>query len=168
MIFKTIKLITNDMKQILPVLMCLAAVLTLTACRGGKADKKSADVKTEVKAEAITEATSQWPVTEYTKLIPQPKGITIYEEHAIADDNPYFAGHQITVTDWSVADCKAYAEELKKAGFTTPGNGSDTVVIKDTESDYSFGARNSDGVYVTIGTRNGGSGTISIQVSKNQ
>lgn len=153
------------MKKTFLVLMCMASVAMFTACIGGNANKKTADGTTETKTEAKSDS-KKWPVTEYTKLIPQPKGITIYEEYPIAEDNPYYAGHQITVTDWSVADCKAYAEELKKAGFTTPGAGLKNVVVKDDGTDYSFGAENSDGVYVSIGTHNGKSGSISIQVQK--
>lgn len=152
------------MRHSILTLVCLAAVALLAAC-GGNSNKKAADGTTETKTEAKNDS-KKWPVTEYTKLIPQPEGITIYEEHAIAEDNPYFAGHQITVTDWSVEDCKAYAEQLKKAGFTTPSAGYDDVVIKDDGTEYTFGARNSDDVYVTFGTYAGRSGSISIQKHK--
>lgn len=152
------------MKKIYLALMCMVSLVIMTAC-GGNSNKKAIDGTTKTETEAKSDS-KKWPVTEYTKLIPQPKGISIYEEHAIAEDNPYFSGHQITVTDWSIENCKAYAEELKKAGFTTPGAGSDDVVVKDDDMDYAFGAKNSDGVYVTIGTHNGKSGSISIQVKK--
>lgn len=153
------------MKHTFLVLMCMASVAMFTACIGGNANRKTVDGKAETKTEKKSDS-KKWPVTECTKLIPQPKGISIYEEKAISDDNPYFSGHTITVTNWSVEDCKAYAEELKKAGFTTPGTGSNNVVVKDDGTDYAFGAQNSDGVYVTIGTHNGKSGSISIQIQK--
>lgn len=106
-----------------------------------------------------------WPSNEYTNLIPKPEGATIYEEKAI--DNYYFVGHSIDLTDWTIEECKAYAEKLKAAGFTTPGEGMNDVVVKNTDSEYSFGAENSDGVYVTVGSYSGNnSGRISIQVTK--
>lgn len=153
------------MKKIYLALMCMAAVTMFTACGGGNSNKKTADGKAEAKTEAKSDS-KKWPVTEYTKLIPQPKGITIYEEHAIAEDNPYFSGHQITVTDWSIEDCKAYAEELKKAGFTTIPAGYKSLVGDDDDKKYSFRAENSDGVFVTVSTYTGRSGIISIQVKK--
>ncbi len=153
------------MKKLFVALMCIVSLVIMTACGGGnKSDNAAADGKAEVKTEAIAEG-KEWPATEYTKLIPQPEGATIYEEKAI--DNNYFAGHNITLTDWSIEECKAYAAKLQEMGFTTPGAGETSVVVKDDGVDYSFGAKNSDGVYVTVGTRAGKSGAISIQVQKN-
>ena len=106
-----------------------------------------------------------WPSNQYTKLIPKPDGATIYDEKAI--DNSYYLGHSIDLTDWTIEECKAYAEKLKAAGFTTPSAGMDDIVIKDTTSEYSFGAENNDGVYVGVGSYSGNnSGRISIQVNK--
>ncbi len=156
------------MKKIYLALMCIVSLMAMTACGGGeKKTNAITDVETEVATETEVDE-KEWPVTEYTKLIPQPEGVTIYEEHAIADNNPYFAGHQITLTDWSIEECKAYAAKLQEMGFTTPGAGETSVVVKDDGVDYSFGAKNSDGVYVTVGTRGGKSGSISIQVQKNR
>ncbi len=153
------------MKKVFIALMCMASLMIMTACGGGnKNNNATADGKAEVKKEAKAEG-KKWPATEYTKLIPEPEGATVYEEHAI--DNNYFAGHNITVTDWSIEECKAYAAKLQEMGFTTPGAGATSVVVTDNGTDYSFGAKNSDGVYVTVGTRAGKSGGISIQVQKN-
>ncbi len=152
------------MKKILSVCMFVAGLLFLTACGGGNQSDNAADGKAEVAVETET-AGVEWPVTEYTKLVPQPEGATIYEEKVI--DNNYFAGHNITLTDWSIEECKAYAAKLQEMGFTTPGTGETSVVVKDDGVDYSFGAKNSDGVYVTVGTHAGKSGSISIQVQKN-
>ena len=106
-----------------------------------------------------------WPENEFTALIPKPKTGTIAEESSF--DNLYFKGINITLTNWSVEDCKAYAEELMAAGFTQPGAGFDSVVVKDDGSDYSFGATNADGVYVTVGTNvERKIGGISIQITK--
>lgn len=58
-------------------------------------------------------------------------------------------------------------KKLKEAGFTTPGSGMSSVVVTDTESTYSFGAKNSDGVYVTVGSSYN-SGRISIQQNKSE
>lgn len=107
--------------------------------------------------------TVAWPANQYTNLIPKPDGATIYDEKAI--DNNYFVGHSIDLSDWTIAECKAYAEKLKEAGFTTPGTGASDVVVTDNANTYSFGAENSDGVYVTVGSSYN-SGRISIQVTK--
>ncbi len=152
------------MKKIYLALMCIVSLKFMTACGGGsKSENIATDGKTEVKKEAKAEG-KKWPATEYTKLIPQPEGATIYDEKVI--DNNYFAGHNITLTDWSIEECKAYATKLQEMGFTKPGTGETSVVVKDDGVDYSFGAKNSDGVYVTVGTRAGKSGSISIQVQK--
>lgn len=152
------------MKKINLALMCIVSLVIMTACGGGNKNNNAAEGKAEVKNEAKVEG-KKWPATEYTKLIPQPEGATIAEEKAV--DNNYFAGHNITVTDWSIEECKAYAAKLQEMGFTKPGAGETSVVVKDDGTDYSFGAKNSDGVYVTVGTRAGKSGSISIQVQKN-
>lgn len=110
-----------------------------------------------------------WPVNEYTNLIPTPE-VTVYDEEPM--DNQYFVGHTIETVGWSIEDCKAYVEQLKADGFTTPSGGYDDVVIEDTDTRYIFAAENSDGVYVSIYTSNANEvaesnyGEISIQVSK--
>lgn len=146
------------MKKTILALACMAAVTMFAACGGGS--KKSADGTT--KTEEVV--SSKWPENEYTKLIPQPEGVTLKGNEAI--DNVYFIGHTIVTSGWSVADAKAYAEQLKKAGFTIPGGGSEDGVVEDDGTTFSFAVKNSDGVNVSIYT-NGGHGGISIQKSKN-
>jgi len=149
------------MKQIFTALMCMVAVAMFTAC-GGNANKKNADGTTETKS-TVEVVSEKWPVNEYTKLIPKLEGVTITGNQAT--DNAYFVGHDVVTSGWSIADCKAYAEQVKKAGFTIPGAGSDDVA-KETATSYTFGAENSDGVAVSLYT-NGSNGGISIQKSKN-
>lgn len=145
------------MKKTILALACMASLMIMTACGGGS--KKSSDGTT--KTEEVV--SSEWPENEYTKLIPQPEGVTI--EGNQANDNPYFVGHDIAISGWSVADAKAYAEQLKKAGFTIPGSGSEDGVVEDNGTTFSFAVENSDGLYVSIYT-NGSNGAISIQKSK--
>lgn len=84
-----------------------------------------------------------------------------------AIDNAYFSGHTVHMTDWTLEDCKAYAEAMQAAGFTIPTTGFDSVVLTDDGSIYSFGASNENGVYVTLGTSVADkAGTISIQINK--
>lgn len=143
------------------VLTILIGALTLTGC--GEKTNNGGTVTNGGNSNNSDEVS--WPNNEYTKLIPKPEEAVIYSEKAI--DNVYFLGHNITLEDWTIEECKVYAEKLKDAGFTEPGAGASDVVVTDTDSMYSFGAKNSDGVYVTVGAYSGNnSGSISIQVTK--
>lgn len=147
------------MKKIYLALMCMAAVTMFTAC-GGNANKKAVDGTTDTR-EVVS---SDWPENEYTKLVPEPESVKITGNQAV--DNVYYAGHQVVTSGWSVSDCKAYAERVKKAGFTSPGSGSD-VVIQDDGTTYSFCAKNSNGMIVSLYT-DGSHGAISIEKRKAQ
>ena len=145
------------MKKTILALACMASLVIMTACGGGS--KKASDGTTNTK-EVVS---SKWPDTEHTKQVPKPEGITIVGNQPI--DNVYTVGHTIVISDCSVATAKAYAEQLKKAGFTIPGSGSKDGVVEDDGKTFSFAMENSDGVYVNIYT-NGTNGGISIQKSK--
>ena len=156
------------MKKLFALLIALMMVFSLVACDLGNTEDPNKDNpgtsqnggENNNGGESIA-----WPENEFTALIPKPKTGTIAEESSF--DNVYFKGINITLTNWSVEDCKAYAEELMAAGFTQPGAGFDSVVVKDDGSDYSFGATNADGVYVTVGTNvERKIGGISIQITK--
>ncbi|MDO4540105.1 MAG: hypothetical protein Q4B48_03225 [Syntrophomonadaceae bacterium] len=169
------------MKKLLALAMALIMVFALAACGGDTEPAPSggdtADPGTQQTDPGASEPEPsdqddpgdvvEWPDNEFTNLIPQPEGGTVFSEDAV--DNAYFEGHTMTMTDWSVEDCKAYAEALIAAGFDKPGAGFDSVVITDNDSIYSFGAENEDGVYVTFGTSVAQkTGSISIQVTKNE
>lgn len=160
------------MKKFLKGLMTFVLVFTLAFALTGCGDKENTGNSNNSGSTGGNGQQAQsdssnvaWPSNEYTNLIPKPEGVTIYDEQAI--DNNYFVGHNITLIDWPIEECKAYAEKLKDAGFTIPSAGYDSVVVKDTDTMYSFGAKNSDGVYVTVGSGNG-TGTISIQVTRSE
>ena len=162
------------MKKLFALLIALMMVFSLVACDLGNTEDPNKDNPGTSQNGGENNNGSEnngggesiaWPENEFTALIPKPKTGTIAEESSF--DNVYFKGINITLTNWSVEDCKAYAEELMAAGFTQPGAGFDSVVVKDDGSDYSFGATNADGVYVTVGTNvERKIGGISIQITK--
>ena len=173
------------MKKLFALILALAMILTLAACGGGDEKTPSNNDKTPSNSQQQPQNTpdpdegedepeqtpdeggagAAWPKNEFTALIPKPTSGTVADEKAV--DNAYFEGHKITMTNWPVEDCKAYAEELIAAGFTQPGAGADSVVVTDSDSTYSFGAVNENGVYVTIGVGVAQkTGNISIQVQK--
>ena len=146
---------------LLAVVMCFA----LTGCGEEKTNNGGNNDGGSGQQEQGGTSGVAWPSNQYTNLIPKPEGATIYDEKEV--DNAYYLGHTIDLKDWTIEECKAYAEKLKEAGFTTPGTGSSSVVLTDTDSSYSFGAENSDGVYVTVGSSNN-VGRISITINKNE
>lgn len=173
------------MKKMLAMALALAMVFSLAACGGGNDDPKpsgsegntppSSSQQTEQPGNTPDPGTDEssdapddgveWPKNQFTDLLPKPESGTIFYEKAV--DNAYFEGHTITMADWTVEDCKAYADALIAAGFTIPGDGYDSVVVRDDDEMYSFGAKNADGVYVTCGTSAvEKAGNISIQVAK--
>lgn len=146
--------------SILVVFMCFA----LTGC--GDNENKDGGANNNPGGNGQQEEQGvDWPSNEYTNLIPKPEGATISSESKL--DNVYYVGHNIDLEDWTIEECKAYAEKLKEAGFTTPGSGMSSVVVTDTESTYSFGAENSEGIYITVGSSYN-TGRISIQKNKNE
>ena len=155
------------MKKLFALLLAMMMIFSLAACGDNTTtdpDKDNPGVSQSGENNNGGESIA-WPENEFTALIPKPKTGTIAEADPF--DNAYFKGIKITLTNWSVEDCKAYAEELKAAGFTQPGAGFDSVVVKDDGSNYSFGAKNADGVYVTVGTNvERKIGGISIQITK--
>lgn len=144
------------LKELFVVAIALILLFSLTGC-GEKENNNEGTLQQE--------QGTAWPSNEYTDLIPFPEGATIYDDSEI--NNAYYVGHNIDLQDWTIEECKSYAEKLKEKGFTTPGSGMNSVVITDTQSSYSFGAKNSDGVYVTVGSSYN-SGRISIQKNKDQ
>ena len=156
------------MKKLFALLLAMMLVFSLAACGNGETPSGDEGGGTSQSDNQSGEENNEgvaWPENEFTALIPKPKTGTIAEEDSF--ENAYFKGHKMTLTNWSVEDCKAYAEELKEAGFTQPGTGYDSVVVTDDGSNYSFGAKNADGVYVTIGTNvERKTGSISIQVTQ--
>ncbi len=153
----------KNLKSLMVVAFTFVLLLGLTGC-GEQKENNNDGTQGGNQQQGETTGVA-WPSNEYTNLIPKPEGATIYDEKAV--DNDYFGGHNITLTDWTIEECKAYAEKLKEAGFTTPGTGMKDVVVTDNGNMYSFGAKNSDGVYVTVGSFSGNnSGSISIQVTK--
>lgn len=151
-------------KKFLVSLLAVVMCFVLTGC-GDKENTKDGENNNQGEKQQIEEQGKSWPSNEYTNLIPKPEGATITDESEI--DNVYYVGHNIDLEDWTIEECKAYAEKLKEAGFTTPGSGQSSVVVTDTKSTYSFGAENEDGVYVTVGSSYN-SGRISIQQNKNE
>ncbi len=151
-------------KKLLFGLLAVVMCFVLTGC-GEKENTGNGENNNPGGNQQQGEQAVAWPSNEYTNLIPKPDGATIYDESKI--NNAYYVGHNIDLEDWTIEECKAYAEKLKEAGFTTPGSGMSSVVVTDTESTYSFGAENSDGVYVTVGSSYN-TGRISIQQNKNE
>ncbi|MDO5555931.1 MAG: hypothetical protein Q4G09_04670 [Clostridia bacterium] len=159
------------MKKVLSILiivaMLIAGICLLTGC-GEKENANNGGTSTNGGSQQEEQDETSgvaWPSNQYTNLIPKPEGATIYDEKEV--DNNYYVGHSIDLTDWTIEECKAYAEKLKEAGFTIPSSGANSVVVTDTDSTYSFGAENSDGVYVTVGSSYN-SGRISIQKNNNE
>lgn len=151
------------MKRFLVCILAIALCFALSGCDKEKNDSDNKDKSGS--NQQLNEQGTSWPSNEYTDLIPKPEGATIYDESEI--DNMYYVGHNIDLEDWTIEECKAYAEKLKQAGFTKPSAGMSSVVVTDTEKSYSFGANNSAGVYVTVGSSYN-TGRISIQISKSE
>lgn len=148
-------------KKLLVSLLAVVICFTLTGC----GEEKTNGNNNQNGNQQQNEEGIAWPTNEYTNLIPKPEGATIYDESEI--NNAYYVGHNIDLEDWTIEECKAYTEKLEAAGFTTPGSGMNSVVVTDTENTYSFGAKNSDDIYVTVGSSYN-SGRISIQKNKSE
>lgn len=121
------------MKKLFALLLALVMALALAAC--GEKDpappgsRSTADPGTSQTTDPGTSQqkpsntpdsnmgdASAWPTNQYIDLLPKPKGGTVFSDKAV--DNAYFQGHSIIMTDWSLEDCEAYAEDIIAAGFT--------------------------------------------------
>ena len=95
-----------------------------------------------------------WPDNEYTKLVPKPS----FELYAAVIEGETFS---VMFTNATIEQIKAYAEQVKAAGFNI------NEEVEDQEAMgmviYSFTAENADGYTVEITSANG---TSSITISK--
>ena len=143
------------MKKLLTLALALVLVLSLAACGNDTGKTPSGSTGTDNSQQSTNQPSSgsddksgiAWPSNHYTDMIPKPENIVIYSEKAI--DNAYYIGHDFIFEKWTIEDCRAYVAKLQEAGWTTPGDGMDAVIIKDTAEDFEFGAYNADHVFVT-------------------
>ena len=95
-----------------------------------------------------------WPDNEYTKLVPKPS----FELYAAVIEGETFS---VMFTNATIEQIKAYAEQVKAAGFNI------NEEVEDQEAMgmviYSFTAENADGYTVEITSANG---TSSLSISK--
>ena len=95
-----------------------------------------------------------WPDNEYTKLVPKPS----FELYAAVIEGETFS---VMFTNVTIEQIKAYAEQVKAAGFNI------NEEVEDQEAMgmviYSFTAENADGYTVEITSANG---TSSLSISK--
>lgn len=141
----------KSLKNIFLTSLILVLLFSLTGCGDNENDSEK----------------TTWSSNKYANLVPKPEAGTIYEESELDSvyDNVHYVGYNIDLKDWTIEECKAYAEKLKDAGFNSPGENKTTIVLIDTESTYSFGAKNSDGIYATASS-NRNSGRVSIREIK--
>ena len=145
------------MKKLLSITLILLLVLSFAACSStGSSKQTSAEVESQgqdlaekiisdsIKQDGLTDlniAGKKWPDNEFTSLIPEPKSGTLGT--SMRDGDVY-----VILVTWTVEEVKAYAEQLKAAGFTYDNKVLDV-------GDYFFTCFNEDGVEVKAGSLNG-------------
>ena len=90
-----------------------------------------------------------WPDNEYTKLVPKPS----FELYAAVIEGETFS---VMFTNATIEQIKAYAEQVKAAGFNLNEELTDQNVMGMVI--YSFAAENADGYSVEIFSASGSSG----------
>ena len=90
-----------------------------------------------------------WPDNEYTKLVPKPS----FELYAAVIEDETFS---VMFTNATIEQIKAYAEQVKAAGFNLNEELTDENVMGMVI--YSFAAENADGYSVEIFSASGSSG----------
>ena len=95
-----------------------------------------------------------WPDNEFTKLVPKPS----FELYAAAVDGDTFS---VLFTNATIEQLKAYAEQVKAAGFNLNEELTDENVMGMVI--YSFAAENADGYSVEVFSA---SGTTGLRISK--
>ena len=90
-----------------------------------------------------------WPDNEYTKLVPKPS----FELYAAVIEGETFS---VMFTNATIEQIKAYAEQVKAAGFNLNEELTDENVMGMVI--YSFAAENADGYSVEIFSASGSSG----------
>ena len=95
-----------------------------------------------------------WPDNEFTKLVPKPS----FELYAAAVDGDTFS---VMFTNATIEQIKAYAEQVKAAGFNLNEELTDENVMGMVI--YSFAAENADGYSVEVFSA---SGTTGLRISK--
>ncbi|MBQ9750950.1 MAG: hypothetical protein IJV87_10300 [Clostridia bacterium] len=95
-----------------------------------------------------------WPDNEYTKLVPKPS----FELYAAVIEDETFS---VMFTNATIEQIKAYAEQVKAAGFNLNEEVTDENVMGMVI--YSFAAENADGYSVEVFSA---SGTTGLRISK--
>ena len=95
-----------------------------------------------------------WPDNEFTKLVPKPS----FELYAAAVDGDTFS---VLFTNATIEQLKAYADQVKAAGFNLNEELTDQNVMGMVI--YTFSAENADGYSVEIFSA---SGTTGLRISK--
>ena len=95
-----------------------------------------------------------WPDNEYTKLVPKPS----FELYAAVIEDETFS---VMFTNVTIEQIKAYAEQVKAAGFNLNEELTDENVMGMVI--YSFAAENADGYSVEVFSA---SGTTGLRISK--
>ncbi len=95
-----------------------------------------------------------WPDNEYTKLVPKPS----FELYAAVIEDETFS---VMFTNATIEQIKAYAEQVKAAGFNLNEELTDENVMGMVI--YSFAAENADGYSVEVFSA---SGTTGLRISK--
>lgn len=90
-----------------------------------------------------------WPDNEFTKLVPKP-------DFAITAASTDGEGFNVAFSDATIDQIKAYAEEVKKAGFDVDPQTEDQAVAGMTI--YSYTAQNADGYTIEIYSASGMNG----------
>jgi hypothetical protein len=136
-----------------PLLTAEAPKWSITETKTGSSRKRKAEsstAKQKQETKAIT-SSDTWPGNEFTELIPQPSFSVKIEGGGI--DSHDFA---LVFQGASIADIKAYVEEIKKAGFSLDV-ATDEFQVMGLQF-YDFEAENKDGYEIEVFSTNGFAG----------
>ena len=133
------------MKKTALLILAILLTLSLFAC-GKNAPPTEPDSSSELNNTMI--ATEPWPDNQFTQNLPKPE-ITILLAGTIGD-----TGFSVTFDDPTPDTVKAYAEQLKQAGY------SEGTYEDGNEEAYTYSAKNAAGYYVMLHWAPGASGML--------
>jgi hypothetical protein len=160
------------MQKIVILTLALILALSLAACGGGNGNSDnngasdphsdsgaSAQLENNGGNQSVNTATGgEWPKNDFTKLVPKP---TVGVINPLDLDVMMDSSRCIVDMKWTVDEARAYAEEVKAAGFSAVGD-----VIDEADYDY-YGISTFD-YYYECNLKNEDSGYYAlVQYSKN-
>ena len=152
---------TQKKKSNAPVIIAIAVVIVVALVVVGAITKgfglfnssgKNSGVLGNLISSAVTAGSNTWPDNEFTRVLPKP-GISF---SVIVSSKDEFV---LVFTGAALDDIKAYAEQLKAAGFTIDADTTEMEVLSITV--YTYKARNAGGYEVEL-TSSYGSGGLNV------